>query len=63
MTLRVDIEKKWIMTVTTRSEKPGHHVFWFGRADMKDNLRPTKVEARNGAEAWELLEKRENGDV
>jgi hypothetical protein len=47
------------MTVTTRSDKPGYQTFWFGRADMKDNLRPTQVEARDGVEAWKLLEEQE----
>lgn len=55
MTLPID--KKFALTITTASDKPHHRVFWFGRVDMKDSLRPVRVEARNGKEAWELLEK------
>lgn len=57
--MKADIQKRFYLTVVTRSEKPHHQTFWFGRADMKDNLRPIKVEAKNGKEAWEILEAHE----
>lgn len=53
------INKKFALTIWTSATEPGHHTFWFGRVDMKDNLRPVKVVARNAAEAWETLEKQE----
>lgn len=52
------IEKRYALTITTTSEKPHHRVFWFGRVDMKDNLRPVRVEARNGREAWAKLKEK-----
>lgn len=57
--MKTPIDKKYALTIWTRSEKPGHHVFWFGRVDMKDNLRPVKVEATNAKEAWKRLEEEE----
>lgn len=53
---KTEVQKRYYLTITTRSETPHHQFFWFGRADMKDNLRPIKVEAKSGKEAWERLE-------
>lgn len=50
-----NLHKSHYMTVVTGSDKPGHHTFWFGRADMKDNLRPIKIEAKDGKDAWAKL--------
>lgn len=57
--MSLPIDKKFALTIWTNSDRPHHRVFWFGRVDMKDNLKPVKIEARNGKEAWELLEKME----
>jgi len=54
------IKKRFYLTIVTKSDTPHHQVFWFGRADMKDNLRPIKVEALNGKDAWSKLEEMEN---
>lgn len=52
---KAEIEKRFYLTIVTKSDTPHHKTFWFGRADMKDNLRPIKVEAKSGKEAWERL--------
>lgn len=50
------IEKRFYLTIVTKGDTPHHKTFWFGRADMGDNLRPIKIEAPNGKTAWERLE-------
>lgn len=56
---KADIEKRFYLNIVTGSDTPHHRTFWFARADMKDNLRPIKVEAKSGKEAWEILTERE----
>lgn len=50
-----DPAKGWIQTLVTNSVKPGHHVYWFGRLDRKDDMAPTRIEAINGHDAWREL--------
>lgn len=57
--MSLPIDKQFALTIFTSAKEPGHHTFWFGRVDMKDNLRPVKVVAKNASEAWQLLEKQE----
>lgn len=55
------IESRYYLTITTKSDKPEHTTFWFGRADMKDNLRPVKIEAPDVKSAWRKLEEHDEG--
>ena len=55
------LEKRYYLTIVTGSDKPGHHTYWFGRADMKDNLRPLKIEAPDNRSAWRKLEDIDKG--
>lgn len=51
------IDEVFALTVVTRGEKPGENTYWFGRRDMSDDLRPTKISATNVQKAWAQLEK------
>lgn len=50
------LERDWVHTLTTSSDKEGHFTYWFGRKDRSDNMAPTKIEAIDAKEAWLKLD-------
>ena len=57
--MNADIKSTHYLTIVTSGTKPGMRTYWFGRADMKDNLRPVKIEAPCINTAWKKLSERE----
>lgn len=53
------IDDVYVLTIVTGSKKEGCKSFWFGRRDMSDNLKPTKIDAVDNPTAWRLLEEKE----
>lgn len=50
-----DLVSAYIMTTTSHNKETGGTVYWFGRLDRADEMRPLKIEAAGPREAWDEL--------